>query len=434
MPSDRFALLADELILTITTYLHSITRNLRDKVPVNRNILSLASCNKRLRRIVVPVVYSTVEITKVKSLDGFLSLLVEIPSYALLVKDLSLELHLPIGLGRPRLLSTMDPVKLIKGFQNCALFEDLASGIKSRDPWANALLLLLLLENLEMLHIVPGYGHHDDVNLWLTDILNKGHLSNRLQNFSWEGSKPPDVRVLLPIFLFPSTIEICIDLARSILLFGHPWSLPPEFQLVAHAGTSNVERLMIHNANILSQDFSILIQLPRALRALVYKGKENRSEDSPILDRFRRALNYVSNTLEHLDFEWSGRILADENSNMWSFHNFAALKVLCINYDLIYNFDTATIYHTAQSLPPTLEVLAMYNWRSPGFQTTARDKIDLWTRLLDMKTSTCLVSLRLIAHLSNPVFLSRIADLARSYDVEVALTKAHLESEGIRGL
>jgi hypothetical protein len=434
MPSDLFALLADELILNITAYLHSITRSLRHKVPVNRNILSLASCNKRLRRIVVPVAYSTVKITNIKFLDGFLSLIIETSAYALLVKRLSLELHLPTGLGRARPLSTMDPVKLIGEFQKCALSEDLVWGIKSRDPWANALLLPLLLQNLEVLYIVPRNGNQDNLNLWLSNILNGGLLSNRLQKFSWDGSKPPDVGILLALFSFPSIVEIYIDLVRSIFFFGNLLSLPPGFQLVAHIGASNVERLILRNASILSQDFSRVIQLPRALRALVYKGKENRSEESPILDRFRRALNYVSNTLEYLDFEWSGRILADDNANMWSFHNFAALKILCINYNLIYNFDTPTIYHTAQSLPPTLEVLAMYNQRSPRLQTTAGDKIDFWTRLLDMKTTTCLMSLRLIAHLPNPGFLSRIADLVRSHDVEVALTKAHLESEGIRGL
>jgi hypothetical protein len=430
MPPDRLALLPDEIVLDITQCLHSITRNLGDNVPINRNILSLARCSKRLRRIALPVIYSTVKITNIKYLNGFLSSLIEIPTYAFLVEDLSLELHLFVNFGQIRPLYTTELVKLLRDPQ-CTLPEDLALGIKSHEPWANALVLLLLLQNLKMLHIEAQPGFQDNVDLWLTSIINKVLVPNRLQKFSWGGSNSLEMGILLPLFLFPSIVEICIDLVYSIFPLKHPLSLPSGFQLAAHIRTSNVERLMIRNANIMSQDFSTFIRLPRVLRALVYKGQENRHEESPVLDHFKQALDCVSNTLEYLDIEWKGRTLADDNSTMWSFHNFTALKVLCINYDLIYNFDVTTINRTVQSLPPTLEVLVMYNQHSPGLQTTGYAKFEFWISLLGMKTSTCLSRLRLIAQLRSLTFLSSVDGVARSSGVEIASSRARLQLEGI---
>jgi hypothetical protein len=275
-----------------------------------------------------------------------------------------------------------------------------------------------------------GFGY-ENFNLWLTMLLDKKLFSYRLQKFSWESRGRHDMTNFLTLLQVPLMVEICGNMVRSRDRFDLYLPLPPDLQFASRIRTSNVEHLVISNARILSTDLAIFLQLPRHLKAFIYKGQHQGEEKKPILDHFRQALNHIAKSLEYFNVEWETGSLGRDDLAIWSFHNFATLKVLCINYDLIYNFEIATASITAKSLPPTLEVLAMHYRHYMAYQATPGDHITFWEILLSSKSSTCLTRLRLIAHLRNPEFLSSIADLARSHDVEVALTKARLELEGI---
>jgi hypothetical protein len=425
MPPDRFSLLADELISDVTTYLHSITRDSGQNAPVNRSVLALACCNKRLRCITLPLVYCTVEITRLSSLDSFLLILIETPDYALLVQDLTL------GIDRVEELCRIKLGKFIDEFRRRGLPEEVTLGIKGRHPWANSLLLLHLLQNLEVLRIVSGLRCDAKFGFWLTGLLHEGIVSRRLLRFSWEDYDQLDIGTFLPILLLPSIVEIRGDAARSITSLDHHWSLPSGFQLSSHFGTSNVERLEMHNAEVRSKDLATVLRLPRNLKCLVYKRQIQRYRDeTAILDRSKAALNHVMKSLEYLTIEWHyDEHPIEDSSSIWSFLDFKSLKALCINHHLICKFNLDTVSHTALSLPPTLEILGTY---APyGRWLSNRAYIGFWMRLLNMKSSTCLTRLRLIASLRGMEVLSDFVDFARKYDAEVALTTERLKSEGI---
>jgi hypothetical protein len=114
MPQDLVAKLPDELVWEITKYLYSITTTFEESIPVNRGILSLACCNKRLGRITLPLLYEAVFILDIKSLDRFLSILVQSPTYALLVNTFSLGWYLKRDEDIVASLSMMDPTELIE--------------------------------------------------------------------------------------------------------------------------------------------------------------------------------------------------------------------------------------------------------------------------------------------------------------------------------
>jgi hypothetical protein len=425
MPPDRFAVLADELILEIVNYLSSTTRKHKKSAFVDGRIRPLASCNKRLRRIILPLLYQTVKITKIESLDRFLSILIESPAYARLVREFSLEWYLRKD-GRGS-MSTTDPVEPMEESQKRGLPEGLTLGIKYCHPWANALLVLHLLQNLETLNLEVGLKYDATFDLWLIRLLNQGLLSHRLRKVTWYNFGAFDAGILLPLFLLPSIAEIDSDVVWSNAPLSGHWSLPPGSQLASHIGKSNVKRLGLYFADVLSQHLATFLQLPRALKALIYQGQHSKNEYRPVLDNFRRALDHAARSLEYLDINWDTGSPIFDGSTIWSFQNFTCLRTLYINYDLIYNFDATTVPGTARSLPPNLEILAMHQPYRVDRLVTRIDYFEFWTRLLDQKSPSCLKNLRFIAHLPDLPLLSGAADLARDHGVEAVVTKHRLQ-------
>ncbi|PVF97889.1 hypothetical protein CPB86DRAFT_785384 [Serendipita vermifera] len=421
MPLNRFDKLADETILHISEALHIDSAGFNGSL--NRNIRNLSLCNRRLRRIALPLLYHTICIRHTKALSGALKMFIKYPSYAHLVKDLVLR-----GYGKKNNITGIEPMVSHADFEKEARNRDLPTNIvfyiKEKHPWAHSLLLLHLLQDLKTLHITTGYQQDNDLDLHLATLVK--HLSPTLQVFMRSGLMF-NIRPVVPLVLLPSMTKIHAYFAVSDRpLISHQDTVQGG-SISSFHGTSNVETFEFLNCGLSGEDLAQLLRLPRSLKRLTYGfALEMRLDAGESLGDFKRALDYVSGSLEFLDFIWVERQFDGEIVNLWSFHNFSSLRDLRIDYSLLYGLESSPpISSITESLPNSLEVLAM---RQPyGNSWTKESYLDVWKRILALKSEVVLPSLRLIADIDDFQFLRPLSDLANNKNVRIALRDEDLE-------
>jgi hypothetical protein len=399
MPLELFGMLADELILEILAYI------LNDPLALgpNKYRSPISLCNKRLRRIVLPLLYHSVRIYDIKSLNGFHQIMVDYPTYAVLVKVLELDWYW------------------------CERFEQplrpLEKSQEEADPKSILVHLLYILQDLEVLDIKTGFRHDKEIFPYLARFFDENRLSVKLRRLEWRRC---DVRVtvLIPALLIPSMREFqcrrgqCV---RSPDFEGAP-DLPNGTDVKSWYKKSNVEELALTWGDLSGKEFVEIIQLPQHLKILSLRKEfyQLQLDHEICLSDLKQALGHVSKSLEFLDvFRDSYSGIQLDNELILPLYAFTALKFLSLNCSLLYGpQNSAAIEHSlAKSLPPALEILFMSidpeYWRDEYI-------LDQWERVLAEKSSTCLRNLWFIGQRNNVTLLIPLTDLANSRNIQIS--------------
>ncbi|PVF94092.1 hypothetical protein CPB86DRAFT_65592 [Serendipita vermifera] len=406
MPSNCFEPLADELILEILTYLWT------NQLPSGSDKWSISQCNRRLRRIALPLLYQTVYIPSIKSLGRFLRNTIRNPANAILVKTLQVDWY------------CNDVFHLwsahIKCMERARVYspdQSFVWNIEEEDPKTNLAHLLHLLSELEILDIKAGPRYDRDIFPYLVNFLNKSHMSSKLQRFEWRRCDV-GLLTLIPALLVPSMkVFRCIQVVTDEFFDPH-WfpDLPDRKSLASWYGQSSIEELSLIWPDINGQEFEEVLRLPRALKILIYHGEHF----PPPKDReaaLMRALDHVSASLEFLYLFWQSTY---GQCSILSFRKFNSLKFLVLNCSFVFDPPDSTpgLRTIAKSLPPALEIFFLYRYSN----TWPKEYIlDCWRRLLSEKSSTRLPNLRFVGQQAGIPLLAPLIDFARSRKVEVVL-------------
>jgi hypothetical protein len=424
MSFNLFDSLADELVLDILNYLLAIfaASNNSNPLPFSPELWHLSRCNKRLRRITLPFLHHTVIFTKPHFFNRFLEKVIGNPLYASQVKSLTIDWYTYwVEWARYEHIPTITFLQVADMYN---LPPDFLAGMHDRGTWTHGLLLLHLLRNLEALSIQLGPSQSDlAFGNYLYQFFQQGFTSTKLRSLSWDPYRGLDINNLIPALLLSSIAEIQI----SSLYLGDGMS-NSQFTLQAtdrtrRYGTSSVEELRLHRTDIKEDCFCELLRVPRALKALVYSPQK--IYRSINLDRFKQGLDYVSHTIEFLDISWEQNIRYWGMPVFWSFRKFPVLKVLLVDYRLLCGYDSSATGFIADSLPPTLEILAMRI--ASGHKWSNQAYINKWTNILVKKSAVCLIRLRTVAHLDDPTLLEPLGELASSRNVKIALDRRDLQ-------
>jgi hypothetical protein len=399
MPSDLLGMLADELILEILAHI------LNDPLALgpNKYRAPISLLNKRLRRIVLPLLYRSVHIHDIKSLNGFHQIMVDYPTYAVLVKILELDWYCYERFEPP--------------------LRPLEKSQEEADPKSILLHLLYILQDLEVLDIMTGFRHDKEVFPYLSRFFDENRLSLKLRRLEWRRC---DVRVagLIPALLIPSMREFQCRRGQSVRSpdFEWPPDLPSGTDIKFWYKKSNVEELALTWGDLNGKEFVEIVQLPRHLKILSLRKEfyQLQMDHEISLRDLKQALGHVSKSLEFLDvFRDSYSGIQLDNELILPLHGFTALKFLSLNCSLLYGpQNSAAIERSlAKSLPPALEILFMCidpeYWRDEYI-------LDQWERILAEKSSTCLHNLWFIGQRNNVTLLMPLTDLANSRNVQVS--------------
>jgi hypothetical protein len=424
MPFNLFDSLADELVLDILNYLLAIfaASNNSNPSPFSPDLWHISRCNKRLRRITLPLLYHTIIFTMPRFFNPFLELVIRNPLYASQVQSLTIDWYTYwIEWDQYEQNPTVTFLQ-VGDTHNLPL--DFLSGMHDRGTWTHGLLFLHLLRNLEVLSIRLSTWQSDlDFGRYLHQFFQQGLTSTKLRSLSWDPYRSLDINNLIPALLFSSITEIQTSGLYLSKVMSDSQSTPQATDRTRWYGTSGVQELRLHRTEIEEECLCELLRLPRALKNLVYSPQDIYR---PInLDRFKEILDYVSHSIELLDISWEQNIRYWGRPVFWSFRNFTLLRILLIDYRLVCGYESSATDCIADSLPPTLETLAMrigsgYEWSNQAY-------IDKGRNILAKKSALCLIRLRMVAHLDYPILLEPLEELASSRNVKIALDRRDLQ-------
>ncbi|PVF94087.1 hypothetical protein CPB86DRAFT_789401 [Serendipita vermifera] len=402
MPSDRFDILADELILEILDHLW--------RSPITTESYkyrrSISQCNSRLRRIALPTFYRTVSIPDTRSLRLFLRNVIESPIYSDLVRVLEVDWYQSESVDQySRNITCIEEAR--------TLTRELVPRVDEEDPKVNLAHLLHLLKHLEVVDIKAGHRYDRGILPYLAGFLSQQHSSN-LQRFEWRKGDLP-LEALVPALLIPSLRKLCMFSAFASESFDHQWfpDLPRGTDLASWYGKSNVEELCLRKSDIRVQDLAQILQLPRALKILQCEGQFS----TPLNDvgvRLQTALEHVSQSLEFLCLFWTPE--SWYSGSLPSFHNLTSLTFLVLEHPVLFDHRRESVI---ECLPPSLKVLFSY---SPGDivdEPPLDHLLPGWERLLKA-TSPRLPKLRMIGHQPKTTLLLPLLDLAKKRKVQIA--------------
>jgi hypothetical protein len=424
MSSNPFDRLADDTILDIIDHLY-ISRmkcdvRIMGPCPLNKDIWRTSLCCRRFQRLAFPLLYHNIYITSTDFWHKFLRKVIEYPAHARLVKTLCLY-HPSCRLGE---INNSDSNLFIETAKERFLPEDIISDLEKRHEDAYLWLLLHLLPHLEGLCLDAGEYYDHKLWAYFPKFIGDRLLPFSLRSLSLVANGKIDMQVLIPAFLCPAMTKICVYGFVSQENGKRLWYPPPGVDVTSWYKTSKVERLELGHIGISNHDMETLIRLPRALKE--FACYENCTIYDQIYDAngLREALDFAAETLELLDLRWEteGPL---HGYTPWSLANFSSLKTLHVVYQLLFGEDWSTAPLVAGRLPPTLEVLAMYELFSIDWYDEGR--IEAWRQLLAHKSSTCIPRLRLIANVFDFGLLKPLVELANSCGVQVAQRKEDLE-------
>jgi hypothetical protein len=420
MSPDLFNQIADELVLEIMKYIFKDHVDL--KTALNHDLWMVSLCSHRLRRIIFPLLYHTIYIDDSELLKRFLHVVIDSLNRANLVKSLVLDCNVwepcPSGVA-----SSPVRTELVEIAQSLSPPLDFIGHVEGQAPWANVLLLGHLLQSLEVLSINTGSYENVQWEAYLSDFLNLRFFSAKLRLYERDAQSTLDYVTLIPAFLIPSMTKICangVDSGHWFHWFYQALDIPRGVELVPFYRTSNVERLELCYVSLPGNELEELLQLPHSLKSLVCKhgGTTTQGQGHPLIE-LRNALEHVARDVEFLYVDWYDPINFTGGATVWSFRNFLSLKALRITYQLIYNTDLETASCITETLPPSIEELALH----PHYSNTYRAShfVKLWRNILVKKSRTVLPNLCLIAHFPKFTILDPLLELANSRNVKIAL-------------
>jgi hypothetical protein len=408
------------MIAMIIRHLYTDVTPFNGNSPFNTDIHAISICNKQLRRISLPLLYDIIHISDMKKHPcRVLQPLIEWPDHAKLVKHLTLVYSngKPSGAGSREnapITSHMNR-SIVEQFKSNPECIDAANEVLKRHPYTEVLLLLYLVSHLENL-VIDSDRHLDDKHIYhhISELMDKRFILPKLRMFAWNGGVGFKADLLIPILLQPSITEIKIQRLRPCDSLGE-WPCHRK---------SNVQKISFYQADMNPEILTKLLQVSDSLNSFIYyKHYSSPYSEAEVFEGLKSGLDYVAQSLERLEVGYDDLFALHSRPAIWSFSNYTCLKVLYINYALLYGFNPTTAPCIAHSLPPTLAVIIM---RGTSSQWTNAHHVETWRRLLVKKSSTCLENLKIIGHFLNWWVLEPLADLARSQDIKIALKWADI--------
>ncbi|PVF93654.1 hypothetical protein CPB86DRAFT_829150 [Serendipita vermifera] len=414
-PDNSFDKFADEIIEIIVEYL-----DLGDYHKGKRDVHRFASCERRIRRIALPVLYHEIILNNSIEMCDFYQYLLDFPQYAPLVKAILLigddedEWALMRRYKMPKYAVFR---RIIGDARNRSLPPVIIGQLERKACWAIALCLLTLLPKLEGFTLSPGNVHHHIFNAYSALIFHPHYFSPSLHWVSLKGDlsewDPYRLGNLEQLFSFPSITKISAEQLESD---PHTHSsdysgLPPSAFDNPHTDhRSAVETLQLYDSSLSEHTLTTLLRRPKTLKSLVYvNGTGHRNRLSLI--QFQKTIDHVSSTLNTLIIQFDDGLLQPVQG--LSFAHFTVLKRLSINYRLLFGRNAGDI---VERLPLSLEILVLWvgQFPTPG-DIKAREFIET---LLTAKSSTALHHLRTTAVSSKGQFYWKpFEDLAREKGV-----------------
>ncbi|CAG8759901.1 17357_t:CDS:1, partial [Acaulospora colombiana] len=249
------------------------------------SLWAVVQADKRFHRIGLPIMFRRIIVSSVSQLDGFLEMLIHSSYPRGLVKSLWL------GWASDTLINTPSPqgsdaesvmvldededisIEDIEELFNDAKISPLPNGmipsILEERPWIKSLLVLHLLPNLEDLRIAFSTPRFEGI---LSQMMQRRLLSTKLRVVRRTAVQGViDADVLVPSFLYPSVTEIYGHrIVSSEMELQCDWLLPRGTTFSSVIGTSNVDHIELHESRLDTDVIEGILQLPRALRTLVY--------------------------------------------------------------------------------------------------------------------------------------------------------------------
>ncbi|PVF93660.1 hypothetical protein CPB86DRAFT_789849 [Serendipita vermifera] len=414
LSSNPFDKLPDEII-------EMITENLNETQywGAKKNVHNFASCDRRLRRINLPILYHEIHLITPAHIYLFFQHILDFPQYAALVKIASLLCFYHNPWHHPdsqKLLQKADLSRIIKEARSRSLPPDIVAKVEERADWAVALCLLPLLTHLEGFHIQPGDTNIDDIDEHFPRLFSPRLLSPCLRWVyldvdGWDWT-PLSVELLIPFFLLPSVTQVsACQMESKIQVVENHLLIPFCIGKINAYNQSNVESLRLYDCRVSEEALTTLLKLPKALKHFVFLGENGYG--SPIsLEQFQQALNHVSNTLDTLMLQFDDISL--EFSPVWSLSHFEVLKTLSISYKLLFSRKMGDI---DDRLPPSLETLVLRVLQLPRYvDITVTECVKI---ILTQKSSIVLPHLKVLAVNHQLFDWSQFTALASEKGVEI---------------
>ncbi|PVF92234.1 hypothetical protein CPB86DRAFT_197724 [Serendipita vermifera] len=286
-PFDR---LTDELIVLITEHLYT-----EKYTGITPHVQRFSMCNRRLRRISLPILYRHVCLTSLARIfRGFIHF-IDFPHYAPLVRTVLLVCD-----GFTQELTKFKPAipRILDEVHRIGLPGDIVASIEDMESRAMGLSLLALLNHLEATRIGLGHLYLSGFSSHAVQSFKGPHLRWVQLDFDGWMWTPANVEILLPLFLIPSVITISVYQMQSNEEETDGFSVPHSY---ANAyGQSNVENLRLTDCSRLTEGALMkLLRVHRALKQLIFVDRNE--YEVPLLfslRQFQRAIDYVSSTLE----------------------------------------------------------------------------------------------------------------------------------------
>ncbi|PVF92235.1 hypothetical protein CPB86DRAFT_197730 [Serendipita vermifera] len=356
-PNSPFKEIADEIIELITKHLTQPFTSSH----YNRDIQSLSLCDRRLHRIVLPFVYRNIRLFGPRPVYELFQHMTNVPNHAHLVKTILLDCfdnpEYYIEAEREA-VDKMDVDRFAKEARGRGLPDSLVSKVTERVHWAVALSLVFLLPNLEGFRINPRCFQREGFSSQFATLFNTQFLRTPLRWIEMWGDTRPrdplDVEALLPVFLYPSVIQVAARQVEPRLDGdGNNLQVASHEDMVNRYNTSNVDTFELYDSRIDGGTLAKFLRLPRSLKKFVYVDSDEYGSTfwRPEED-FRRALDHISTTVEVLILELNND--AVERAGTWSFNSFKCLLTLSVSYRLLMGQRKDGI---VDRLPPLLEIL-----------------------------------------------------------------------------
>jgi hypothetical protein len=382
-----FDKLAEEIIEMI---IECLTKDVRRSF---KDLSKFSLCNRRLRRIALPLLFREIYADSQRLVFNFLGHLVEFPHLAPRVRTISLECT------QRRLLDTrgcfnLNLAKATQVAQDLRLPANVIFYMQGGAAWAAALCILALLPNLEVFHLDP-WVCDGEFDLCCAEFFRPRFFGANITHISLSGNNPADpggdLNILLLLFLLPSVKKVNAFQMRST-----PYD---HFPLISASmdnfSKSNVEVFRLSQSTVSKSAIGALFRLTKNLKTFTYiesiKLPENNLES---LEALQQTLHHVSNTLEVLKLSLSDSV--PPHSSPWSFYNFKALKTLHVcGWRLWGSISPEEI---VGYLPPSLETL-----------------VSRILRFLPSKRKTHLEHFRVILREKSPTVLPRLKTISCDY-------------------
>ncbi|PVF93656.1 hypothetical protein CPB86DRAFT_876957 [Serendipita vermifera] len=349
-PANLFNRLSEEIVEAIVKCI-----DLEVNHDVNQNIQRFALCDRRLRRIALPIFYCDINLKTTERISRLFLHLIDFPHYAPLIKVISLtcdERHY----WKPGKLPKTEISRIVEEMKKLPFHADIITEVERNLCWPIALGFLPLLVHLEEFHIRFSSWDSNSFSDYFSRIHEIFSISPSLRSVNLETfmiRTPFRMEVIFPLLLTPSITCISVRTMESDAKYTIYGGLLPQGSGIVDTCQSSVETLRLYDSDLSEDDIYVLLRSPKTLKEFIYLGCFDWVASlSP--RRFQQAIDRFSDTLNTLVMDLSSWLVVP--NQVCSFAHFKALRTLSIQPEILFDHDPRDI---VDRLPPSLENLIL---------------------------------------------------------------------------